>query len=250
MNEDMDVVVEDLSIRYGHVVAVDGVSLRVPRGATVSLLGVNGAGKSSTLAAVAGSCLGSVSGTVAVLGRPASAKAHRMARRGVALVPEGRQVFAPLSVEENLQIGGFRHRSRRRLQTLMSDVYDMFPVLSDRKNGPAGLLSGGEQQMLAFGRALMSEPQLILMDEPSMGLAPVMVDKVFATVGAINERGTSVLLVEQNAVAALAVSSHAYVLSRGQIVSEGPAEKMAKDPAVANVFLGVELGGEAVTPHN
>ena len=180
MDEKMDLVVDDLVIRYGHVVAVDDISFRVPSGATVSLLGVNGAGKSSTLSAVAGSCVGSVSGTVTTLGRPASTKAHRMARRGVALVPEGRQVFAPLSVEENLQIGGFRHRSRRRLRALTSEIYDMFPVLSDRKNGPAGLLSGGEQQMLAFGRALMSEPRLILMDEPSMGLAPVMVDKVFA----------------------------------------------------------------------
>lgn len=238
-----DLVVDNLSVRYGHVIAVDGISFAVPQGATVALLGANGAGKSSTLRAIAGSMAGSATGTITLLGetvRPTNA--HRMARRGVALVPEGRQVFAPLSVQENLQVGGYQHRSRKKLKTLICEVYEMFPVLYERREEPAGLLSGGEQQMLAFGRALMAEPRLILLDEPSMGLAPIMVDKVFAAVREVNARGTSVLLVEQNAVAALDVSSYAYVLSRGQIVHSGPSAKVAEDPAVAAAFLGLGSG--------
>jgi branched-chain amino acid transport system ATP-binding protein len=235
-----DLVVEHLSVRYGHVIAVDDISFVVPHGATVALLGANGAGKSSTLAAIAGSSVGSIGGSITLFDekvKPTSA--HSMSRKGVALVPEGRQVFAPLSVEENLQVGGFQHRSRKKLQARMRDVYDMFPVLLDRRDGAAGLLSGGEQQMLAFGRAMMAEPRLILMDEPSMGLAPIMVDRIFGAVRDINERGTSVLLVEQNAAAALDVASHAYVISRGRIVHSGPADEVAHDPAVAAAFLGV-----------
>jgi len=242
---DADLLVENLTVRYGHVTAVDGISFTVPHRATVALLGANGAGKSSTLAAIAGSSVGTTTGSITLFGeRVKPTSAHRMARKGIALVPEGRQVFAPLSVEENLQVGGYKHRSRKKLQTLMGEVYDMFPVLADRRAGAAGLLSGGEQQMLAFGRAIMAEPRLILMDEPSMGLAPVMVDKVFGAVREINNRGTSVLLVEQNAAAALDVSSHAYVVSRGQIVHAGPSAEVANDPAVAAAFLG--LGSEVI----
>lgn len=242
-DSDLDLSVTGLSVRYGGVLAVDGLSLRVRHGEVVAMLGANGAGKSSTLAALSGSSVGSVSGHIEVFGAVVSRqRAHRMNRRGVVLVPEGRRVFAPLSVEENLLLGGYSVRSRSRLRELLAEIYELFPVLADRRNGAAGLLSGGEQQMLAFGRALMSQPRLILMDEPSMGLAPVMVDRVMAAVRTINERGTSVLLVEQNAVAALGVASYAYVLERGRLVKSAPAADLAKDSTVADAFLGLREG--------
>jgi branched-chain amino acid transport system ATP-binding protein len=155
------------------------------------------------------------------------------------LVPEGRRVIAPLTVEENLQLGGYRQRSRPRTRELLAECFELFPVLEERRGATAGLLSGGEQQMLAFGRALMADPKLILMDEPSMGLAPAMVDRVMGAVAAINQRGTSILLVEQNAVAALAVADQAYVLDQGRIARSGPAADIAADPIVAQAFLGL-----------
>lgn len=235
-----DLSVTDLCVRYGKVTAVDGISFDVPHRSTVALLGANGAGKSSTLAAISGSSVGTVHGTIEAFGHRVRARsAHRMARKGVVLVPEGRQVFAPLSVEGNLLVGGYHIRSRTKLRELLREVYELFPLLADRRSGPAGLLSGGEQQMLAFGRAVMADPALILMDEPSMGLAPIMVDRVFAAVRQINERGTSVLLVEQNAAVALEISTHAHVMSRGEIVHSGPSAELASNPAVVEAFLGV-----------
>lgn len=237
---ELDLSVTDLRVRYGGVLAVNGISLEVSHGDVVAMLGANGAGKSSTLAALAGSSVGTVSGRVDVFGQTVRrARAHRMNRMGVALVPEGRRVFAPLSVEDNLLLGAYTVRSRARLKDLLAEIYELFPVLAERRRGAAGLLSGGEQQMLAFGRALMSEPRLILMDEPSMGLAPVMVDRVMAAVRAINDRGVSILLVEQNAAAALRVANYAYVLDRGRLVKSGRAAALATDPAVADAFLGL-----------
>jgi len=237
---EIDLHVEDLVVRYGHVLAVDGVSLAVERGSIVAVLGANGAGKTSTLRAISGSLRGSCSGTATLFGASILRKrAHALVNRGLVLVPEGRRVIAPLTVEENLQLGGYRQRSRPRARELLAECFELFPVLEERRGATAGLLSGGEQQMLAFGRALMADPKLILMDEPSMGLAPAMVDRVMGAVAAINQRGTSILLVEQNAVAALAVADQAYVLDQGRIARSGPAADIAADPIVAQAFLGL-----------
>jgi branched-chain amino acid transport system ATP-binding protein len=236
----VDLLVEDLVVRYGHVLAVDGISLSVRHGSVVAVLGANGAGKTSTLRAISGSLRGSCSGSATLFGEPIlRRRAHRLVKRGMVLVPEGRQLIAPLTVEENLLLGGYQQRSRARGQELLAECFELFPVLEERRSATAGLLSGGEQQMLAFGRALMADPKLVLMDEPSMGLSPAMVDRVMGAVAAINRRGTSILLVEQNAVAALAVADHAYVLDQGRIAKSGPAAEVAADPIVAQAFLGL-----------
>jgi branched-chain amino acid transport system ATP-binding protein len=232
--------VEDLGVHYGGITAVESLSVSVGQSQIVTLLGANGAGKSSTLTALAGSNPGTVSGRIVFEGREVTRRrADRVASLGIALVPEGRQVFAPLTVEENLVVGAYLVRSKKRVRALIDEAFDLFPILAERRNGAAGLLSGGEQQMLAFGRAMMSEPRLILMDEPSMGLAPIMVDRVMDAITAMNERGASILLVEQNSVAALRVASYAYVLERGRIVRHGTADELAVDPAVAAAFLGL-----------
>lgn len=243
---DSDLVLSDFSVRYGQITAVGSISLAVEHGSIVAVLGANGAGKTSTLTALAGASLGKVSGTVELFGERLNVRrAHRVVRSGMVLVPEGRQVFAPLSVQDNLLVGGYirggmRSRGAGRVDAVMGEIYDMFPVLHERRYSPAGLLSGGEQQMLAFGRAMMSQPKLILMDEPSMGLAPVVVDRVMAALRRINERGTSILVVEQNAAAVLEVAHHAYVLSRGRITHSGPASEVKESPIVAQSFLGLD----------
>jgi branched-chain amino acid transport system ATP-binding protein len=235
-----DLNVENLSVRYGPVEAVRSVSLQVERGSVVAIVGANGAGKSSALTALAGICPGTMTGTVRLAGEPLRRKRpHRNVKRGMVLVPEGRRMISPLTVEENLQLGGYRHRSGRRLRELLSDAFELFPILSERRDVPSGLLSGGEQQMLAFGRAMMSDPRLVLMDEPTMGLSPSMTDRVTEAIAAINSRGVSVLLVEQNAAAALSIASYAYVLDRGEVAHEGPAAQVSTDPILAQAFLGL-----------
>jgi branched-chain amino acid transport system ATP-binding protein len=237
---DVDLEVSDLHVAYGHVIAVDGVSLEVPSGTIVAMLGANGAGKTSMLRAISGSLRGTSRGVVRLFGEDVlHRRPHRIVKRGMVLVPEGRRIVAPLTVEENLQVGGYQTRPRTRIRELLDECYTLFPVLAERKDSPAGLLSGGEQQMLAFGRALMGDPKLILMDEPSMGLSPAMVDRLMGSVQAINGRGTSILLVEQNATAALTVADRAYVIDQGRIVGSGSAEQVAKDPIVAQAFLGL-----------
>ncbi|ODU07078.1 MAG: hypothetical protein ABS81_02905 [Pseudonocardia sp. SCN 72-86] len=232
-------------VRYGHVSAVEGVSMSVGRGAIVAVLGANGAGKTSLLSAAAGSSVGKVSGSVRLFGQTISIRsAHRVVRAGMVMVPEGRQVFAPLSVEDNLLVGSYVRRRRRKVEQTRDEVYDLFPVLHERRLAAAGLLSGGEQQMLAFGRAIMSEPRVILMDEPSMGLAPIMVDRVMAALSAIRDRGASILVVEQNAAAVLEVADYAYVLEQGNLVHQGPSETMRDDPVVMQAFLGLRDEGE------
>jgi branched-chain amino acid transport system ATP-binding protein len=239
-----DLVVEGLVVRYGGVQAVSDASFEVRAGQVVALLGANGAGKTSTLTSLIGANQGATSGSISALGKSTRRpRAATMARRGIALVPEGRRVFAPLSVEENLLVGGYTTK-RRRVRELVAEMYDLFPILGERRDSPAGLLSGGEQQMLAFGRAMMSEPRLILMDEPSMGLSPIMVDRVMGAITSINERGTSILLVEQNAYAALSVASYAYVLERGEIVRSGSSAELRQDPIVAEAFLGLRAAAD------
>jgi branched-chain amino acid transport system ATP-binding protein len=244
---DVDLHVEGLTVRYGHVNAVRGISLDVNRGEVVAVLGANGAGKSSTLRAIAGALKASVQGTIDLYGDAVRGKhAHTLVKRGLVLVPEGRQMIAPLSVEENLLLGAHQLRSRSRRGELLNEAFELFPVLKERRAQVSGLLSGGEQQMLAFGRALMSDPRIILMDEPSMGLSPLMVDRVMDAVRELNRRGRSILLVEQNATAAFGVASRVYVLDQGRIVREGPSAEVSADPIVAQAFLGLREEAEDV----
>jgi len=211
------------------------------------VLGANGAGKSSTLRAIAGALKASVQGTIELFGEPVRGKrAHVLVKRGLVLVPEGRQMIAPLSVEENLQLGAYQLRSRSRRGELLNEAFELFPVLKERRGQASGLLSGGEQQMLAFGRALMCDPKIILMDEPSMGLSPLMVDRVMDAVRELNRRGRSILLVEQNAHAAFGVASRVYVLDQGRIVREGTSAEVSADPIVAQAFLGLREEAEEV----
>jgi len=230
-------VVSDLHVQYGKVSAVTNIGLTVEPGRITLVLGANGAGKSTTLRTIAG-LVEPMSGTivlddVSLVGL----KAHKVVRRGISLVPEGRQVFASLSVAENLRIGGYTStREKREKNTELA--YELFPILRERKDGPAGLLSGGEQQMLAFGRGLMSDPKYIMMDEPSMGLAPAVVDTVMASVREIADRGLGVLMVEQNAEAGLRVADDVVVVNRGESVYSGSAEEARSHSSVVLAFLG------------
>ena len=222
-------------------------ALDVNRGEVVAVLGANGAGKSSTLRAIAGAVKASIQGTIELYGDSVRGKhSHSLVKRGLVLVPEGRQMIAPLSVEENLLLGAHQLRSRSRRGELLNEAFELFPVLRERRTQVSGLLSGGEQQMLAFGRALMSDPKIILMDEPSMGLSPLMVDRVMDAVRELNRRGRSILLVEQNATAAFGVASRVYVLDQGRIVREGPSAEVSADPIVAQAFLGLREEADEV----
>ena len=236
---------QNINVRYGLVSAVDNVSLSVEVGGIVAVLGANGAGKTSLLTALAGMCPGQVSGQVSLFGESKPFRSpFKVVKDGMVLVPEGRRVFAPLSVEDNLLLGAHTRRKRSAVKSGIDEIYDLFPILKDRRAVAAGLLSGGEQEMLAFGRALMSEPRLILMDEPSMGLAPIMVDRVMDALTVINERGISILVVEQNAAAVLRVATHAFVFANGKVVQSGPAAEVRSDPSVARAFLGHDTAGD------
>ena len=234
--------VNGLEVRYGGAIAVRGIDLHVDQGEVSVVLGANGAGKTSSLRAVAGQ-LRQSGGTIRWDGREiANWPAFRVARAGLVMVPEGRKIFAPLSVEENLLVGGYTNRSKGRRQEKMDQVCTMFPILGSRRNQAAGLLSGGEQQMLAFGRAMMAEPRVILMDEPSMGLAPAVVDLVMDSIAEIAKTGIGILMVEQNAMAALEVAHRAVVLERGEIVLTGSADEVRTHPDVIRAFLGERAG--------
>ncbi len=230
--------VEGLEVGYGRIGVVHGVSLRVPEGGVVCLIGANGAGKTTILRTISGLVrprAGRIGfGGVDITGRAA----HRIAAAGLRQVPEGRQCFAELTVAENLVIGAYLVPGRAEIARRQDAVLGRFPRLRERLGQFAGSLSGGEQQMLAIGRALMGAPRLLLLDEPSMGLAPLFVEEIFAIIAALKADGTTILLVEQNASAALDVSDHAYVLETGRIVLEGPAAAVAADPAVAAAYLG------------
>ena len=232
--------VSDLHVGYGHVQAVRGVSLRVSEGQIVTLIGPNGAGKSSTLCALAG-LTPPERGSIFLAGREVSGLAsHRAVAEGVVLVPEGRAVLARMTVEENLVVAveGSPRGEVDRLWEALEEQYRRFPVLGERRRQPAGTLSGGEQQMLAMARGLLARPRILLLDEPSMGLAPLLVRQIFDIVAQIHREGTTILLVEQNARLALEVSDYAYVLERGQIALEGPARALAADPRVQAAYLG------------
>jgi branched-chain amino acid transport system ATP-binding protein len=229
--------ITDLHVHYGKVAAVRGISLSVQPGRVTLVLGANGAGKTTTLRAVAG-LQKPHSGEITLDGRRITGlPAHRIVQKGLALVPEGRKVFAPLTVLENLKLGGYTAPRDTEAASLQR-VFELFPILAERQSGAAGLLSGGEQQMLAFGRGLMSKPRVMLMDEPSMGLAPTMVDTVLSRVRAIADSGIGVLMVEQNAEAGLEVADDVVVVARGEVVFSGAASVARSHSSVVLAFLG------------
>jgi branched-chain amino acid transport system ATP-binding protein len=230
--------VRDLVVAYGAIQAVRGVSFDVEEGEIVSLIGSNGAGKTTTLRTVSG-LLRPVSGEILLNGEPIQKlPAHQILSKGVAHSPEGRRLFARMSVEENLRLGAYTRKDEAGVLKDMQRVYDLFPVLGERRGNKAGLFSGGEQQMLAIGRALMSSPKLLMLDEPSMGLSPIMTQKIFDTVRELRDTGTTVLLVEQNALSALALSDKAYVIDLGRTTLSGTGAELLADPRVQEAYLG------------
>ena len=227
----------EVTVSYGMIEALKGVSLEVKQGEIVALIGANGAGKSTTLMSISG-VTAVRSGTVKYAGMELSGRqAHEIVRMGMSHVPEGRRIFGRMTVRENLEMGAF-FRDKREFAGDMARVLEMFPALADRHKQLGGTLSGGEQQMLAIGRALMSRPKLLLLDEPSLGLAPIMVSRIFKIIREINEQGTTILLVEQNAKAALHLANRAYVMETGKIVLQGTASELAKDPGIKKAYLG------------
>ncbi len=235
--------IEDLNVYYGAIHAVKGISLSIPRGSIVTLIGANGAGKSSTIRSVAG-LVRNVKGKI--LYTPPEGEAvnlvgkapEEMVKLGIAMSPEGRRILPHLTVEENLQLGAYTRTDKDGVERDRDHVFDLFPRLRERSWQKGGTLSGGEQQMLAVGRALMSQPHLMMLDEPSLGLAPLLVKEVFEIIAEINSRGKTVLLVEQNAFAALKIASYAYILEVGSIVLEGKGEELLKDSRVKEAYLG------------
>lgn len=231
--------ISELTVRYGPVLAVDSVDLTVEKGEIVALLGANGAGKSTLLKAVVG-LLPLAGGAIRFDGEIVSGRSPEWTvRRGMALCPEGRRVFAELSVEENLRLGAAVERDSKAIAARREEMFGMFPILRERAKQPAGSLSGGQQQMLAIGRALMSAPKLLLLDEPSLGLAPVVVEQVFGLVEGLPERGTTVLIVEQNAHRALEIADRAYVLANGRVQTSGRASDVGASEDVQLAYLGV-----------
>jgi len=227
-----------VSSRYGAIAALTEVSFEVEKGGMATLIGSNGAGKSTTLRSIMG-LVQPHAGEVLFEGRKLNRMpTHKIAALGIALVPEGRAVFANLTVRENLELGGYLEKDGKKLRRDLDHVYELFPRLKERLAQMAGTLSGGEQQMLAIGRALMAKPRLLLLDEPSLGLAPLMVKAIFDAIARINADGTTVLLVEQNANLALARSKHGFVLETGRITMRGPSADLAKDPRVQEAYLG------------
>jgi len=229
--------VNDINVYYGSIHAIKGVSFEVNKGEIVTLIGANGAGKSTILNTVSG-LLTSRTGSISFLDKPISGvMAHRIVCRGLAQVPEGRRVFLQMTVEENLEMGAFTRKTSETDGSL-ENVYERFPRLKERRRQIAGTLSGGEQQMLAMGRALMSKPELLMLDEPSMGLAPLLVDQIFAIISELKETGTTILLVEQNAQMALSIADRGYVLETGKIVMSAKASELLNNDAVKKAYLG------------
>ena len=229
---------ENIHSYYGHIHALRGISLTVEEGEVVTLIGSNGAGKTTTLRSING-ILPPREGRIIFRGEEIQGvPAHDMSSKGIAQSPEGRKIFSRMTVLENLEMGAYHRNDRKEIQDDMDRVYDLFSRLKEREKQEAGTMSGGEQQMLAIGRALMSRPKLLLLDEPSMGLAPVLVERIFQIIEEINRQGTTILLVEQNANVALDIATREYVLETGEIVNAASAEKLKQDPKVREVYLG------------
>lgn len=235
--------VRDLSVSYGAVAALRRLSIEVAEGEVVSILGSNGAGKSTLLNAIVGATDGRTSGTIRFAGEDVSQwSTARLVAAGFALVPEGRQLFGELTVAENLALGAYLRRDTANVQSDLDRVFSLFPRLKERTGQMAATLSGGEQQMVAIGRALMSHPRVLLLDEPSLGLAPLLVTEIMRLIKAINASGVTVLLVEQNARQALKISTRAYVLTKGEATLTGSADALARNVDVTNAYLGLERG--------
>ena len=229
--------VDDINVYYGSIHAIKGISFEVNEGEIVTLIGANGAGKSTTLNTISG-LLHSKTGHIEFMGEPLNhVPSHKVVSKGLALVPEGRRIFLQMSVQENLDMGAFSRRGGN-IDADMERVFEQFPRLKERRKQVAGTLSGGEQQMLAMGRALMSKPRLLMLDEPSMGLAPILVEQIFDIIQELNQHGTTILLVEQNAQMALSVAHRGYVLETGKIVTTGSGEELLEDEAVKKAYLG------------
>jgi len=231
--------IENLEVSYGNIQAVKGISLKVPENKIVTLIGSNGAGKSTTLSAISG-VVKKKSGKVKFLGEDiTNVKAHKIVGRGLVQVPEGRLVFPRLSIKDNLIMGSFSQKmSKTKLNELIEKQFDLFPRLKERQKQAAGTLSGGEQQMLAVSRALMSEPKLVMLDEPSMGLAPMIIDEIFELLIRLKEEGSTILVIEQNANIALSVADYAYALDLGEIILEGTGEELLSNEDVKKAYLG------------
>ena len=230
--------IDDINVYYGAIHAIKGISLEVNEGEIVTLIGANGAGKSTTLRTISG-LLKPKTGTMTFEGKNiAGVPAHNIVKAGISQVPEGRRIFAEMSVMENLDLGAFIRKDKDGIQKDLKMVFERFPRLEERKNQEAGTLSGGEQQMLAMGRALMSRPRLLLLDEPSMGLAPLLIREIFSIIQDINKTGTTILLVEQNAKMALSIANRAYVLETGRITLSGDAKELAASEDVRKAYLG------------
>lgn len=230
--------VKDLEVYYGMIKAIKGISFEVNQGEVIALIGANGAGKTTTLHAIT-SLIPVKHGSIIFEGQDITkVPAHKIVSMGMAHVPEGRRVFADLSVYQNLKLGAYTRKDKEEMERTLEMVYRRFPRLKERKNQSAGTLSGGEQQMLAMGRALMSHPKIILMDEPSMGLSPIFVNEIFDIIQEVSAGGTTVLLVEQNAKKALSIADRAYVLETGNIILEGNAQDLMNDDSVKKAYLG------------
>lgn len=230
--------IKDLQVYYGVIQAIKGISFTVNEGEIIALIGANGAGKTTILHTISG-LISTKTGSVKFMDKELTKTApHKIVQMGMAHVPEGRRIFQELSVYENLKLGAFTRKDKTEIEQSIQMVYERFPRLEERKKQIAGTLSGGEQQMLAMGRALMSKPKIILMDEPSMGLSPLLVSEIFDIIKSINESGTTVLLVEQNAKKALSIANRAYVLETGNIVLEGSAKDLMNDDSIKKAYLG------------
>ncbi|MET7513411.1 ABC transporter ATP-binding protein [Streptomyces sp. NPDC005480] len=230
--------VEDLRVAYGKIEAVKGISFSVQQGEVVTLIGTNGAGKTTTLRTLSG-LLKPLSGKITFDGKPLTGvPAHKIVAMGLAHSPEGRRIFPRLSIAENLQLGAFLRKDTAGIEKDIQRAYDLFPILGERRKQAAGTLSGGEQQMLAMGRALMSQPKLLMLDEPSMGLSPIMMQKIMATITELKSQGTTILLVEQNAQAALSLADHGHVMEVGTVVLSGTGQDLLHDESVRKAYLG------------
>ena len=230
--------IKDLEVYYGMIQAIKGISFEVNEGEVIALIGVNGAGKTTILHTISG-LIAPKKGSITFEGQEITKiPAHKIVENGLAQVPEGRRVFPSLSVLQNLKLGAYTRKDKKEIDDTLKMIYERFPRLEERKNQPAGTLSGGEQQMLAMGRALMSKPRIILMDEPSMGLSPIFVNEIFDIIKQVSASGTTVLLVEQNAKKALSIADRGYVLETGKIVKEGKASDLLNDEAVKKAYLG------------
>ena len=236
----MSIILEirDLKVNYGVHEAVHGVNMDIAEGKITAIIGSNGAGKTTIINALSGAV--KREGSIRYKGQPLTPRVHQVVRRGIVQVPEGRRIFPGLTVEENLMLGAFTVRDRQLIGKLLDDQYRIFPRLGERKSQDAGTLSGGEQQMLAISRALMSQPKVLMLDEPSLGLAPVIVEDVFAQIGRIRDEGTTIILVEQNANKSLSICDYGYVIENGRKVIEGKGQELLNNEEVRQAYLGIE----------